>query len=269
MPLLWHIARGVPHRPATAERRRAAGGIGGRLTGPAGGCIVGHDFLHSPRPGPHACNTLRGHWPYRGLPAGEESRVDLSGYAEHAVRLANTEGDEQQAGDAEDDHSISTLEGLRGLLTALRFPDTRVTRGDLDAMQALRVEFRKIFGAAASGNGSEAVDRLNALLIQHPVHPQILRHDDEPWHLHLTQGGSVADRYAAGAAMGLANLITQFGINRLGVCAAPSCPRVFIDTSSNRSRRYCSDRCVSRANVTAFRSRRRSGTPDVLPTAAV
>jgi predicted RNA-binding Zn ribbon-like protein len=195
--------------------------------------------------------------------------VDLSGYAEHAVRLANAASDEVQAGGTGDGHSISTLEGLRGLLTDLRFPDTRVTRGDLDAMRTLQVEFREIFAAAAAGNGAEAVDRLNALLIQHPVHPQIFRHDDEPWHLHLTQGGSVADRYAAGSAMGLATLITQLGINRLGVCGALSCRNAFIDTSTNHSRRYCSDRCASRANVTAFRSRRRSGTPDVLPTAAV
>ncbi len=193
--------------------------------------------------------------------------MDLSGYAELAVRLANAIGDEAEAG-LEDGHNICTLDGLRGLLTDLRFPDTRVTRRDLDAMLALRVEYREIFAAAASGNGSEAVERLNALLIQHPVHPQIFSHDDEPWHLHLTQGGSVADRYAAGSAMGLATLITQLGLNRLGVCGAPSCQGVFIDTSTNRSRRYCSDRCASRANVTAFRARRRSGTPDVLPTAA-
>jgi predicted RNA-binding Zn ribbon-like protein len=196
--------------------------------------------------------------------------VDLTAYAELAVRLANAAaGDEEEAGGTDDRHNIRTLEGLRGLLTDLQFPDTRVTRGDLDAMRALRVEFREIFAASSAGNGTEAVDRLNALLIQHPVHPQIFRHDDEPWHLHLTQGGGVADRYAAGSAMGLATLITQLGIDRLGMCGAPSCQGVFIDTSTNRSRRYCCDRCASRANVMAFRARRRAGPRDVLPTAAV
>ena len=191
--------------------------------------------------------------------------MDLTGYAELAVRLANTAADEEQA----DGQSISTLDGLRDLLTGGGFPDTRVSRGDLDAIRALRGEFRQIFAAAAAGNGGEAADRLNALLVQHPVHPYLLRHDDEPWHLHLSQGGSIADRYAAGSAMGLAAIITQLGIDRLGICAAPGCEGVFIDTSTNRSRRYCSDRCVARANVTAFRARRRSGTQDVLPTAAV
>jgi predicted RNA-binding Zn ribbon-like protein len=198
-------------------------------------------------------------------------RVDLSAYAELVVRLANAAaGDEEEVCGGEEAHDISTLDGLRSLLTDMQFPDTRVTRTDLDAMRALRVEFRTIFTACAEENGAEAVDRLNALLIQHPVHPQISGHDDQRWHLHLTQGGTVADRYAAESAMGLATIITRLGINRLGICGAPACPGIFIDTSTNKSRRYCSDRCASRANVTAFRARRRaSGTHDALPTAAV
>ena len=32
----------------------------------------------------------------------------------------------------------------------------------------------------------------------------------------------------------------------------------FVDTSPNRSRRYCSDRCSSRANVAAYRARQRA-----------
>lgn len=195
--------------------------------------------------------------------------MDLSGYAELAVRLANAVGDEQEAGMAEGGENISTLEGLRGLLTGLRFPDTPVTPADLDAMRALAAEFRKIFAGSAAGDGAEAVDRLNALLIRHPVQPQILRHDDQPWHLHLTEGGSVTDKYAAGSAMGLAMVVAQLGIDRLGTCAAPSCQRVFIGASPSRSRRYCSDACASRANVTAFRARRRSSAANVPPTAAV
>jgi predicted RNA-binding Zn ribbon-like protein len=197
--------------------------------------------------------------------------VDLSAYAELVVRLANAAaGDEEGVRGGEDGHDISTLDGLRSLLADLKFPDTRVTRTDLDAMRTLRTEFRTIFAACADENGAEAVERLNALLIQHPVHPQISGHDGNPWHLHLTQGGTVADRYAAGSAMGLATLITQLGITRLGMCNAPSCQGVFIDTSTNRSRRYCCDRCASRANVTTLRARRRPrGEPDILPTAAV
>jgi predicted RNA-binding Zn ribbon-like protein len=41
------------------------------------------------------------------------------------------------------------------------------------------------------------------------------------------------------------------------VCQAAPCQGVFIDVSVNRTRRYCSDRCASRANVTAYRARKR------------
>ena len=43
-----------------------------------------------------------------------------------------------------------------------------------------------------------------------------------------------------------------------GSSFATSGEQVFVDTSPNQSRRYCSDRCSSRANVAAYRARRRS-----------
>jgi predicted RNA-binding Zn ribbon-like protein len=58
--------------------------------------------------------------------------------------------------------------------------------------------------------------------------------------------------------MGLAMLVVDFGATRLGVCAADKCDNVFVDTSPNQSRRYCSDRCSSRANVAAYRARRKA-----------
>jgi predicted RNA-binding Zn ribbon-like protein len=57
--------------------------------------------------------------------------------------------------------------------------------------------------------------------------------------------------------MGLATLVTDLGVDRLGLCHATPCRRAFLDTSSNRSRRYCSERCASRANVAAYRARKR------------
>ena len=107
------------------------------------------------------------------------------------------------------------------------------------------------------GDGEDAAARLNALLIQHPVHPQLSGHDGQPWHVHYTESGSVADKYAAGAAMGLAVRLTDLGIERFGICQAAGCRGVFIDGSTSNTRRYCSDRCMNRANVSAFRARKR------------
>jgi len=121
-------------------------------------------------------------------------------------------------------------------------------------------ELRGVFDAAADGAPRTAVAALNALLDAYPIRPQVTTHDGGPWHLHLAAGESPAEQLGA-AALGLAQFVTAYGIDRLGRCAAAGCARVYLDTSTNRSRRYCGDRCASRANVAAYRARRRASTP--------
>jgi predicted RNA-binding Zn ribbon-like protein len=178
--------------------------------------------------------------------------VDLTTYAELAVRLANTASHHEDGSDR-----LTTMEGLRALVADREHLSTGARRTDLEALRGLRAEFRAIFAACAAGRHGEAAERLNSLLIRHPVHPQLSGHDEQHWHVHFTESGSVADQYAAGAAMGLAVRITELGAERFGICQAVPCQGVFIDTSANRTRRYCGERCLNRANVTAFRARRR------------
>jgi len=184
------------------------------------------------------------------------SRVDLSSYAELAVRLVNTASLGHEGGDL-----LASMDGLRSLVADREHLSHGISRGDLDALRMLRDEFRGFFVACSQGNGPDAAARLNELLIQYPVHPQLSGHDRQPWHVHYTESGSVSDKYAAGAAMGLAVRLTELGIDRFGVCQAAPCPGVFIDTSAGRTRRYCSDRCASRANVIAYRARKRVEEP--------
>ncbi len=178
--------------------------------------------------------------------------MDLNSYAELAVRLVNTAGTGGEDGDR-----LVNLTGLRELVADREHLNAGGTRNDLDALRELRGELRAFFVACAEGDGEDAAARLNTLLIQHPVHPQLSGHDDQPWHVHYTDSGSVADKYAAGAVMGLAVRLSDVGIDRFGVCQAPGCQGVFIDTSSSNTRRYCSERCTNRANVSAFRARKR------------
>ena len=177
--------------------------------------------------------------------------MDLNSYAELAVRLVNT------SGGGEDGDRLTNLDGLRALVADREHLSAGMTRNDLEALRDLRGEFRAFFAACAAGDGEDAAARLNALLIQHPVHPQLSGHDGQPWHVHYTESGSVADKYAAGAAMGLAVRLTDLGIERFGICQAAGCRGVFIDGSTSNTRRYCSDRCMNRANVSAFRARKR------------
>ncbi len=179
--------------------------------------------------------------------------MELASYAERAVRLVNTE--ETLRGR---DH-LTSLEELRALFHHDGPPPRRLTEADLHALRALRAPTRRLFELGASGRDRETVEELNRFLHAYPVRPQVSGHDASDWHLHLAEGAArLADGYAAGAFMGLAVLVTSLGTCRLGVCQATPCRDVFIDTSTNRSRRYCSDKCATRANVAAYRARRRA-----------
>jgi predicted RNA-binding Zn ribbon-like protein len=172
--------------------------------------------------------------------------VNLSSYAELAVRLANT--------------AVQTPEELDPLGTAAACTSAlgdcltgSVTRRDLAVLRHLRAEFNAIFTAAATGDDQVAMDRLNALLPQFPIQPEMVSHDDQRWHVHLAPQGSVADRFAAGAIIGVALTVSLVGVNRLGVCAIASCHQVFIDASPGKSRRYCADHAPAKGNVSTLR----------------
>ncbi|GAA1534237.1 hypothetical protein GCM10009678_15710 [Actinomadura kijaniata] len=170
--------------------------------------------------------------------------MDLASYADLAIELVNTR---DSAGDA-----LQDLTGLQTLLRDKPHMGGRIGHRDLDVMRSLRAELHAVFVAAAAGREQEAMDRLNSLLIQHPVHPQISDHDGE-WHLHLNEGGSIPDRFAARAAMGLAVKISDHGLQRLGVCRADGCERVFFDATSTRTRRHCAVHWTGRPGVAAAR----------------
>ena len=117
----------------------------------------------------------------------------------------------------------------------------------------LRTELTAVFAAAAERDHAAAAERLNALLVQYPVRPVLVRHDRSRWHLHLDESGSVADRIAAGSVASLAALAAQFGMSHLGICAIPDCRSAYVDPTPSRPGRYCAKHCASKANVTALR----------------
>jgi predicted RNA-binding Zn ribbon-like protein len=172
--------------------------------------------------------------------------VDLSSYAELAVRLVNTASLGHEGGD-----QLTTLDGLRALVADREHLNHGISRVDLEALRQLRTEFRGFFVACSRGDGTEAAARLNELLIQYPVHPQLSGHDGQAWHVHYTESGSMSDKYAAGAAMGLAVRLADLGLDRFGLCQAAPCQGVFIDTTPEGTRRYCSRRCADRASLAA------------------
>jgi predicted RNA-binding Zn ribbon-like protein len=70
----------------------------------------------------------------------------------------------------------------------------------------------------------------------------------------MREGALVAARSELGlAAYGLAALVAEHGLGRLGICAADDCTAVYADTSPQGSRRYCSRTCSTRQNVRRHR----------------
>lgn len=176
--------------------------------------------------------------------------MDFESYASRAVDLVNT--------------PLTSLDDLRTVLTGYPWRLDRLRASDLPAMRALQQKLREVFNACqdvTDGTDPAAdlpVDALNSLLADYPAHPHISGHTNRDWHIHVTgPAASVASNYGAETAWGLAIAFTRWGPQRFGCCAAAGCERVFLDTSSNGLRRFCSEACASRTHVAAHRARRR------------
>jgi hypothetical protein len=156
-----------------------------------------------------------------------------------------------------------------------------LTPCDVDDLARVRTELSELFdaagagapgtegaqgapGGAADGEGGQAsaadrvAERVNRLLDRAQTPPRLSNHDGTAWHLHVTADEAPwADWLAAVAGLGLARLLAEDGVARLGRCAAPSCRRAFAGGLRNHPRRYCSPACANRSRVAAFRARRR------------
>ncbi|MEU3373961.1 CGNR zinc finger domain-containing protein [Streptomyces sp. NPDC006711] len=184
--------------------------------------------------------------------------MELAYYSDYAVRLVNTEEP------ARNKDTLTSVDAVRALFGTNQSAARRATDADVTRFRSVRARLRAVFEAADGGQEVQAVDLLNSLLLEFPVSPQVSGHeyrdeDGRPlWHMHLADHPSNATAgYAAIASMGLAFHLTEFGVDRLGLCQAAPCRNAYLDTSTNRSRRYCSDRCATRANVAAYRARKR------------
>jgi predicted RNA-binding Zn ribbon-like protein len=111
---------------------------------------------------------------------------------------------------------------------------------------------------ALAASEADVMARLNALLALASPRPYATDHDGE-LHLHYARPDAAAlEQLTTTVAMGLSQVVVQHGWQRLGVCSAEHCGNVYVDTSRNASRRYCSNTCASRSTVAAYRARKRA-----------
>lgn len=111
---------------------------------------------------------------------------------------------------------------------------------------------------AVARSTEEVMARLNALLALARPQPYATDHDGA-LHLHYAPPDApLLEQLTTTVAMGLSQVVVQHGWQRIGICSAEGCDDVYVDTSRNASRRYCSNTCASRSTVAAYRARQRS-----------
>jgi predicted RNA-binding Zn ribbon-like protein len=151
-------------------------------------------------------------------------------------------------------------EAVREALRGQRSPAPAISAPDAAQLARLAGWLRSVFDSIERGDVDAAAITLNALLAETGARPQLDRHDGEPWHLHFHgHPETVAQGWAAGCATGLAIVLGTDMYDRLGVCTAPRCDRVYVDSSRNGTRRFCSTSCQNRVKAAAFRARQVTG----------
>lgn len=145
---------------------------------------------------------------------------------------------------------------LSRFLELRRMEVGEITESDLEEVRGLRHYLRATWEAETL---EEAIRMLNLLFANIGVFVQLEANSQgkPQFQFQVQPDASVAQRVAVAAATGIVAAIQRYGVERLASCAAEPCRDVFIDTSRNLSRRFCSERCANRHNTAAFRSRRR------------
>ena len=173
--------------------------------------------------------------------------MDFIRYAEASAGLVNAD--------------LADGEALVRHLSSRAWLHDQCTDRDATVLRRFVRDLRPVFEASDVEDTRGVIDGLNELMEHHPITPRIADHDGADLHLHVpTKAASVAELLIGESLLGLATLVCDLGPSRLGVCSASPCTNVYVDTSPNQSRRYCSERCSSRANVAAYRARQKAVT---------
>ena len=130
------------------------------------------------------------------------------------------------------------------------------TLGEKD-LAALGAWTRQLVGVFAATTPEARCIVINELLASGAGSAYLTMHDGLRPHLHFAADGQhLVSRVKALTASGLAIFTVEAGGARLGVCARPGCATVFVDTSRNGARTFCSGRCGNHEAVRRHRTRR-------------
>jgi predicted RNA-binding Zn ribbon-like protein len=147
-------------------------------------------------------------------------------------------------------------EDLDGFLRTRGIDAPEASERDLAAVKALRETLRELW---TSDDLSALQDGLNRLIAGTAVQMEYAVNDGVlETHIRAVEDAPLADQVAAAAAVGISAANQMYGADRMRACTASPCKDVFVDTSKNATRRFCSERCANRHNVAQHRARQRS-----------
>jgi predicted RNA-binding Zn ribbon-like protein len=153
--------------------------------------------------------------------------------------------------------------GPADLVTAVReaMPPARTqghpTEEEAVGLAAWAGRLRHVVELVSAGEVDHACTSLNEIMHEAGAVPRLSSHDGEPWHVHFHSADAEwAIGCAASIATALAIVLGNASIDRLGICNASGCDRIYVDISRNGTRRFCSTACQNRVKAAAFRARR-------------
>jgi predicted RNA-binding Zn ribbon-like protein len=136
--------------------------------------------------------------------------------------------------------------------------DAEPAARDLDAVHDLRTRLREVLDA----RDAEVIEDRASALVARGMGTVGLAADAQgrqQWCARPRPDADLADRLALLGGLGVLGALRTLGAERFRDCASDTCSGVFIDTTRPGRRRYCMpDLCGNRANVAAYRARRRA-----------
>jgi predicted RNA-binding Zn ribbon-like protein len=157
-------------------------------------------------------------------------------------------------------HPAPSAAELAAVLEGYDVHHAAANAAQVRALRPWAQRLRELFEATTVPEKAELAD---ALLTAADCRPRLVSHaPGRPYHFHYAPVASgLAARVRALTAAGLAHVIDDGGGLRLRACSRVGCGTVFLDTSRNGRRHFCSVRCANQVNVARHRQRRRRAGP--------
>ncbi|HEY3562580.1 MAG TPA: CGNR zinc finger domain-containing protein [Kribbella sp.] len=163
-----------------------------------------------------------------------------------AVALANVFGAQTRQG------RPALAPDATAVQNALRLTTNRAVAGDpVEYAAGAKVLYDALLNLP---DVDRAASSVNELLRETKAAPQLVKDPGAPWHLHFGSPHE-ATGWLAELATAVAMLLGSDQVERLRQCEAVRCDDLFLDSTRNRTQRFCSTACQNRTKVAAHRAR--------------